>query len=144
MRVDGTYRNNQISGRASSTRAGQGEGVFNVGGAEAGTSAPSSSPVAPATSLDILLALQAVEDPILKKKKKAIGRGRSMLDALDQAKADLLAGAMGEGRLNHLMALIGQVRESTEPGLDQVLDEIELRVLVELAKQGRYPTVKPR
>jgi hypothetical protein len=50
-----------------------------------------------------------------------------------------LLGRVSEGRLNQLMVLIGQARQSRVPGLDAVLDDIELRARVELAKFGRYP-----
>ena len=91
-----------------------------------------------ASSIDALIALQAVEDPLLKK-KKALRRGNALLDSLETIKADLLVGQVSEGRLNQLMALIGQARERDLPGLDAVLDDIELRARVELAKFGRYP-----
>ena len=76
--------------------------------------------VAPTTSLDALLALQAVEDPLLKK-KKLVRRGLNLLDTLEDIRADLLVGRLGEGRLNQLMAIIGQAREGNEPGLDGLL-----------------------
>ncbi|HZY50119.1 MAG TPA: flagellar assembly protein FliX, partial [Devosia sp.] len=85
-----------------------------------------------------LLALQAVDDPVLGR-KKAIRRGTALLDTLEQIKADLLIGRVSEGRLNQLMVLIGQARDRNLPGLDGVLDDIELRARVELAKFGRYP-----
>ena len=50
-----------------------------------------------------------------------------------------IAGRMSEGRLNQLMAVMSQARERSEPGLDALLDEIELRARVELAKRGLYP-----
>jgi hypothetical protein len=96
------------------------------------------SSTAPAAGIEALLALQAIEDPILAK-KKAIRRGKSLLDTLDDMKADLLVGRVSEGRLNLLMAVIGQARERSEPGLDSLLDDIELRARVELAKFGRFP-----
>jgi hypothetical protein len=37
-----------------------------------------------------------------------------------------------------LLALLGQARDRTEAGLDGVLDEVELRARVELAKFGRF------
>ncbi len=107
---------------------------------EAPASATSSAaPVVQATGIDALLALQAVEDPLFAR-KKAIRRGNQLLDALDAIKADLLLGQVSEGRLNQLMALIGQARQRQEPGLDGLLDDIELRARVELAKFGRYPS----
>jgi hypothetical protein len=63
-----------------------------------------------------------------------------MLDALDEMKVDLLAGRVGEGRLNQLLSLVGQAREGSVPGLDSLLDDLELRVRVELAKFGKYTT----
>jgi hypothetical protein len=93
--------------------------------------------MAPASSLDALLALQAVDD-LLQKRKKAVRRGQALLDTLDEVKADLLVGRVGEGKLNQLLSLIGQAREQTQPGLDAVLDDIELRARVELAKFERF------
>ena len=90
------------------------------------------------SGIDALLALQAADDPLLGR-KKAIRRGTALLDTLDQIKGDLLIGRVSEGRLNQLMVLIGQARERNLPGLDGVLDDIELRARVELAKFGRYP-----
>jgi hypothetical protein len=98
----------------------------------------SGEPVVASTGIDALLALQAVEDPLFAK-KKAIRRGNVLLDSLEQIKADLLLGQVSEGGLNQLMAVIGQARERNLPGLDGVLDDIELRARVELAKFGRYP-----
>jgi hypothetical protein len=91
----------------------------------------------PATGLDALLALQSIDDPLLKK-KKAVRRGTALLDALDAIKADLLAGQVPEGRLNQLLALVSAARERDVPELDGLLDDIELRARVELAKFGRY------
>ncbi len=108
------------------------------GAATARASATAST--APAGGIDALLALQSVEDPLFAK-KKAIRRGNMLLDTLDQVKADLLVGRVSEGRLNQLMALIGQARSRNLPGLDGAIDDIELRVRVELAKFGRYPAL---
>ena len=66
------------------------------------------------------------------------GAATSMLDALDGMKADLLIGHISEGRLNQLLALVGEARQRTLPGLDTVLDGVELRARVELAKYGRF------
>ena len=48
-------------------------------------------------------------------------------------------GEVGEGRLNQMMALVTQARDEIDPALDALIDDIELRVRVELAKRGRYP-----
>ena len=136
MRIDTNSRTSGVGYRGGSTgRAGGGDGFAVDGGAPAARSA-GAAPVAASSSIDALLALQAVEDPLFAK-KKAIRRGHALLDTLDEVKADLLVGRVGEGRLNQLRALLGQAREHSSAGLDSLLDDIELRVEVELAKFGR-------
>lgn len=88
--------------------------------------------------IDALLALQAVDDPLVGR-RKAVRRGRGLLDALEGLQADLLAGQPSEGRINRLLALLGQAREASLPEVDEALDEIELRARVELAKRGHFP-----
>ncbi|MDB5563142.1 MAG: flagellar assembly regulator FliX [Hyphomicrobiales bacterium] len=100
--------------------------------------APAPAYASAATGIDALLALQAVEDPLFAK-KKAVRRGQSLLEVLEEIKADLLVGRVSEDRLNQLMALISQARQKSVPGLDSLIDDIELRARVELAKFGRFP-----
>lgn len=85
-----------------------------------------------------MLALQAADDPV-QKRKKQVRRATALLDALEEIKADLLVGRLSEGRLNQLMVLIGGARERGDPQLDALLDDIELRARVELAKRGCFP-----
>ena len=136
MRVENTARANGLTSRSGVGRS-TAEGFF-VNDEPQAARVASAQPAVPATGIDALLALQAVDDPLLGR-KKAIRRGTALLDSLDQIKTDLLIGQVSEGRLNQLMALIGQARERNLPGLDGVLDDIELRARVELAKFGRYP-----
>ncbi len=137
MRID----NNLKVGGANGPRGARRSTASSVFHVEEGMPAQGGGTVygpAPAAPLDALLALQSVDGP-LERRRRELRRGRSLLDALDALKTDLLAGRVGEGHLNQLMALIGQARERTETNLDSVLDEIELRVRVELAKRGRFP-----
>jgi hypothetical protein len=137
VRIDNNSRVGSLGGRSSVGRS-SGGGVFELGqGSEPQQARPAAAVAAPAT-IDALLALQAVEDPLLRK-RKAARRGKQLLDTLDGLTADLLAGRLSDGRLNQLMAVMSQVREKTEPGLDALLDDIELRARVELAKRGLYP-----
>ena len=137
MRIDNTARSSSVSARSGVNRGGASGGFFIA--EEPTVSHASAAPLtAPTTGIDALLALQSVEDPLFAK-KKAVRRGNQLLDTLDTIKADLLMGQVSEGRLNQLMALLGQARERNLPELDPILDDIELRARVELAKFGRYP-----
>lgn len=60
-----------------------------------------------------------------------------MLDLLDEIRAGMLDGAVSEGTLRRLVVLVDAKREDfVDPGLSQVMDEIDLRARVELAKLG--------
>jgi hypothetical protein len=124
------------AGARGTGRAGS-AGGFSVGAEPPVARAGAVGSAHPIAGLDALLALQAVEDPLLKK-RKLVRRGRALLDGLEALRRDLLIGPVGEGRLNQLLALVGQAREQSEPGLDALIDDIELRVRVELAKRGRF------
>jgi hypothetical protein len=61
-----------------------------------------------------------------------------MLDILDDMKIGLLAGTISESELARLMRTVEDHRdEIPDPDLEGILDEIELRARVELAKHGR-------
>jgi len=139
LRIENTARSTNVNRSGSASRA-TGSGGFFISDDSAAPQTASAAPIAHATGMDALLALQSVEDPLFAK-KKAIRRGNALLDTLETMKADLLLGQVSEGRLNHLMALISQARDGKLPGLDGILDDIELRVRVELAKFGRFPLV---
>lgn len=82
------------------------------------------------------MALQGVEDPV-ERRKRAVRRGRSALDVLDDLKIRLLSGTLDAAMVQRLRAAAAEIKgTSGDPGLDQVLAEIELRVEVELAKAG--------
>lgn len=136
MRVDNTLKTGSVAARSNARGASSTPFQVSYGGTVA--QASSAAPAQAGAPIDALLALQAVEDP-LGRRKRQVRRGRSLLDVLDALKADLLLGRVSEDHLNQLMMLIGQARERTEPGLDAVLDDVELRARVELAKRGIYP-----
>ena len=136
MRIDTNHRVGNLGSRSVTARSSSSPFFVNDG-STAAESRPATA-IAPATSLDALLALQAVEDPLLKK-KKLVRRGTQLLDTLEDMKADLLTGRVSESRLNQLMAVLGQARDKADPRLDSLLDDIELRARVELAKRGLFP-----
>lgn len=84
--------------------------------------------------IDALMALQGVEDAT-ERRKRAVKRGRTALDVLDDLKIGLLTGALDGRLVERLRAAAADLKTASgDPGLDTVLAEIELRVEVELAK----------
>lgn len=136
MRIEGNLRIGNTTARRS---APSGSGVaFHLDEGHIAPRTTPASPTAPASGIEVLLALQAAEDPA-QRRKKLVRRANALLDTLERIKTDLLAGRLGEGRLNQLMALIGQARDRGDRELDALVDDIELRARVELAKRGIYP-----
>lgn len=93
--------------------------------------------------LDGLLALQMVDTvgdtPDSPAKRKAlVARGEDILDRLEELRVGLLMGSIPKERLAALAQLVRDRRESAQdPQLGALLDEIELRAEVELAKLSR-------
>ena len=122
----------------ASGRAKPSESTFTLGGADAAQSgAPAARAVGPSslTSVDALLALQ--EQPnLLDRRRRAVKRAGRILDHLEQVKLSLLESGPTEGALDQLAAAVREAREDTsDAGLEGVLNDIETRAAVELAKQ---------
>ena len=137
-KVGGTAR----TGAAAPSTPSSGGGGFALGAAG---SARESGPAARATgptgvgSLDALLALQQLDGP-LERRRRAVGRAGRILDVLDEIKLDMLDGKVGPGSLPKLIAAVREERSATEdPRLEGLLDEIETRAAVELAKREAAP-----
>lgn len=85
-------------------------------------------------TLDALMALQQDDGP-LARRRRAVGRAGSMLDLLDEMKLSLLDGEPTGPALERLTRAVRSERAETgDPALEGVLDEIETRAQVELAK----------
>ncbi|HEV3183306.1 MAG TPA: flagellar assembly protein FliX [Xanthobacteraceae bacterium] len=116
--------------------------TFSVGNETAPRAAAAAGAPRLIGGIDALLALQGFDDP-LERRRRAVKRGRTALDALDALKLGLLTGSIETGALAALKAVAAELADRTgEPDLDTVLAEIELRVGVELAKIGMPPAVE--
>lgn len=116
--VDGAFRQHIDDGGASSPKAATG--------------------TAPLAALSSLLAIQEVPDPTTGK-RRAVSHGASLLDELKELQIGLVQGWVSEDSLRSLARMLDQPRPAIDdPGLNQVLDDIELRAAVELAKIERH------
>ena len=88
----------------------------------------------PIAAVDTILALQEVEDST-DSHTRGVHHGEQLLNLLDEVRDGLLAGGIPRATLNRLALAIAKKRESfLDPKLQHVLDEIDLRARVELAK----------
>ena len=120
---------------AANTRRQTGSGFSLPEPSTTADARPATAPKSVA-NIDALLALQGVEDPT-ERRKRAVRRGRSALDVLDDLKLGLLAGSLDPATVQRLRSAASELKSSSgDANLDSVLAEIELRVEVELAKVG--------
>ena len=133
------YGPNGISfGTPAASTKRTGTSTFSLPDATSTSESRAASAPRAATSLDALMALQGVEDP-LERRKKSVQRGRGALDVLDQLKIGMLAGSFDPSTVTRLRAAAADLKTSSgDAGLDALLSEIELRVEVELAKAGQF------
>jgi hypothetical protein len=136
MKVTGTGGLSSASGPRPTRGGGGGEGFRIVGApAPAAPSAvTSASGVAGVMGVEALLALQDVESAT-ERKRRSVGRAGRLLDELDGIKIALLGGDLDRAQLDRLARAVREQRAATEdPKLEAILDEIETRAAVELAK----------
>lgn len=95
--------------------------------------------VAPVRSVDALLAIQEVDDATSGESgSRAQQWGTDLLDQLDRLRLGIVSGAVPVSELERIAAMVRQQRVQTDdPRLSAILDEIELRARVELAKFER-------
>ncbi len=135
MRIYGP-NGTSVSSPATSARRSSST-TFSLGDVSSPAETRSAAPPRAASGIDALLALQGVEDPT-ERRKRSVARGRTALDVLDDLKIGLLAGSFDSATVARLRTAAADLKATSgDPGLDQVLSEIELRVEVELAKAGQ-------
>jgi Class II flagellar assembly regulator. len=138
MKVSGTSGVGAPSGPGKAKPAG-GEG-FQLGPSAAAAGAAQvarAAGVAGVMSVDAILALQDIGGP-LERKKRAVSRAGRILDVLEDVKIALLSGDVSLNDLERLKQAVHDERLATDDErLEGVLNEIETRAAVELAKLER-------
>lgn len=94
-------------------------------------------------SMGGLLGAQEVDEREANK-RKAVKRGRLTLEALSQLRDAMLIGVLPYSTIQQLERLVTQERGlTTDPVLMNILDEIEVRAAVELAKLEMSGVIAP-
>ena len=87
---------------------------------------------------DSLLTVQQVPEGELRR-RRSLQRGRTILAQLESLRLALISGAIPRAQLRQLLSIVESERvPSADPRLAAVLDGIELRARVELAKYGQF------
>jgi hypothetical protein len=136
MEVNGPGKVDRTGGvrRSAKSAPAGGGSSFTVASAPEEPHASMVAGPGPIAALDSILALQGLEDST-DGRSRGLKHGEQLLDMLDQVRDGLLAGGIPRATLNRLANAVSRRHEQfADPRLQSVLDEIELRAHVELAK----------
>ena len=133
MKVDQARRSNVSNTKRSKSTIKSGEMAFTaVLDGEIKTEHP--SPSVKVASLD---AIVPIDSAAVEEQHKNIAKGRAVfiLDRLEDIRQGLLLGAISQSGLQELARTIREARgETLDPKMSDILDDIELRAKIELAK----------
>ncbi|MDB5490863.1 MAG: fliX [Micavibrio sp.] len=136
MKVEGPNSTRQTASTGRKGKISDGSGGFgdfmSEGTAETGGSSASHS----IAHIDTLLAVQEAENPTERAARKRMKkRADDLLDELEHMRLGLLTGTLTVGHVIDIADVVAQHREKImDPKLTAVLDEIDLRAQIELAK----------
>lgn len=138
MKIDPTQVRATATRRVGTAQASSGGGftaALQEESAAPGANGAVGGPVG-LSGVSTVLALQGAPDSTERRaRQRAIQRGDAMLDDLEQIRLGLLLGSIPRAKLEQLAQLVRVRREQVDdPRLMAILDEIELRAAVELAK----------
>lgn len=129
------YGNIKKTGGKSGSAGSAFSDILAAAGASTSAAAGASSIAAP-TGIGGLLGLQEVSDEHIAR-QKTIKQGHSLLQSLEAIRQSLLLGMVPIDVLKTLESRLKNQREMTiDPALHSIMDDIELRAAVELAKLG--------
>lgn len=136
MKIDGPGKSQQTSQtqRKGKTSGGGGAfGEFMTEGAEQTGGASATHSIA---HIDTLLAVQEAENPTERAARNRMqARADTLLDELERMRMALLTGTLTVGHVIDIADVVAQHREKImDPRLTAILDEIDMRAQIELAK----------
>jgi Class II flagellar assembly regulator len=132
MKIEGSGRVESSNVRRLARGTGTSES-FAVSESDAPRAQTVSGP-SPLAAVDSILVLQGMDDST-SGRSKGLAHGHALLGLLDEVRDGLLTGGIPRVTLNRLADAVGRRHENfADPRLQGVLDEIELRARVELAK----------
>ncbi len=115
-------------------RSAGGFSMPQTSGAAPTAATTAAAPTSSVADVSALMALQGVETAT-ERRRRAIRRGGTLLDRLEELKLAMLSGEMGENALERLGRTLREERpEDEDVALTGLLQQIDLRAAVELAK----------
>jgi hypothetical protein len=139
MKIEGPSRTQKTSGTGKSGKADAADGSFEDFVAMGATKTASAGATRSIAMVDALLSVQGAEDPTARAARRRMQeRGTNLLDGLEKIRLGLLSGNLTLGHCIDVADVVASHREKiSDPALSALLDEIDLRAQVEIAKMRK-------
>ena len=129
----GSITSSTVKKRGDVSQASDFADLLAAASAEESSAAAQTGEVA-AAGLTNLLALQEISEEEAQR-RRLVQQGTELVDVLERLRRQLLMGTMPASLLRDLSRRLSLHRQqTTDPGLNALMDDIELRAAVELAK----------
>lgn len=136
MEIKGPSKTSETKKAGKSKQANKADGSFGdmvTGGVKESAGTGATSAIA---QVDALLAVQQAENPTERAARRRMReRGDKILRQMDHLRLAILTGNLSVGQIVDIADVVASHREKiTDPKMSAVLDEIDLRAQIELAK----------
>ena len=144
MKIEGPSKTQGAGSTKKSDKVGT-DGSFEDFIASAPKGTKSAAPTHSIARVDALLSVQAAESPTERAARKRMQvRADDILKELDRLRHSLLTGTLTVGQVVDIADVVASHREKiTDPRLTAILDEIDLRAQIEMAKIQKALGVVP-
>ena len=133
MRISGPYSSPSVKPSKRKGKTSSSGKRFEIGKDSASSHTEGLSGPVSVGGVNSLLALQEV-DEVAEKIGKSVAWGSDLLDSMDAIQAGILAGGLTLSEVQKLKQLVEFRSKSADQRLESIMDEIDLRAQVELAK----------
>lgn len=136
MKIEGPSKTGGAGKAGKAKKAGKTDSSFGDMVTGAAQEASAASPMQSIAKVDALLAVQGVDSTTERAARRRMhARGDEILSRLDNLKISLLSGDLTIGQVLNIADVVASHRESVnDPEMSALLDEIDLRAQIELAK----------
>lgn len=136
MKIDGPGKTQGAGKAGKKSKTGKADGSFSDFIASGPKETTGASTTQSIVQVDALLALQGAEDPAQGSARRRMrNRANNILDELDKVRMAMLNNTMTVGHMLNIADVVASHREHiSDPALTALMDEIDLRAQVELAK----------
>ena len=139
MKIEGPSKSQKAGKSSKAAKTGKTDGTFGAMVADAAKETAGTAATQSIAKVDALLAVQGVESSTERKARRQVReRADNILRQMDHLRLAILTGNLTLGQVVDIADVVASHRETiNDPQMSAVLDEIDLRAQIEIAKMRK-------